>query len=394
MLMALTLSVGIAGQSVMAVEEANNEPLIKLDSKMIEQCVKDTALNWAEVVKPDIELTAGDVDSINIVDSDTPEYTVSFFNGNTPYGYAVVIFQDYDAIIKEANLNPGEEGLYENLVDTAADTENTSEKNLAVKDQIIEIAPTQYAVAARKKTESASKEKIYDNFGNVISSKKLATHQNYKDVRNIFIDKSNWTEKKYKVDKKSKIELKKFKDRSTLFSESKIEGITKKYCCVTQASTQIAYMQYLTSKSTKDLKDTYNKLWKYQNVKKTKTINHIDYGSATADNANKGLVKLAKDCGYSKTKEQKIQKNPSTDWIKEKLKNNKPILLLYGINVNGQRKGHAISVLGYMKAKKVASGRTWNYLEVYNSWDDTVKYLNYTTVDFMDCKAIHFDFKN
>lgn len=43
-----------------------------------------------------------------------------------------------------------------------------------------------------------------------------------------------------------------------------------------------------------------------------------------------------------------------------------------------------------MKAKKVSSGNTWNYLMVYDGWNDEPRYLNYSTVDFIDCKASYF----
>ncbi len=62
----------------------------------------------------------------------------------------------------------------------------------------------------------------------------------------------------------------------------------------------------------------------------------------------------------------------------------------YGINVNEKYSGHFISILGYMGAKKMSSGNTWNYLMVYNGWDNTVSYLNYTCVDFIDCEASYF----
>lgn len=41
----------------------------------------------------------------------------------------------------------------------------------------------------------------------------------------------------------------------------------------------------------------------------------------------------------------------------------------YGINVDGKQNGQKISVLGLIRAKKVLSGNTWNYLMVYNSWN-------------------------
>lgn len=80
-------------------------------------------------------------------------------------------------------------------------------------------------------------------------------------------------------------------------------------------------------------------------------------------------------------------------WVTDKLSRNYPILMTYGINVNGKRSGHVISILGYRKAKDVSAGKYYDYLQVYNSWDDTYAFINYSTVDFMDCKGTCFDLK-
>ena len=73
---------------------------------------------------------------------------------------------------------------------------------------------------------------------------------------------------------------------------------------------------------------------------------------------------------------------------------NKSILMAYTINVKNQETGktekssHGISILGYVRAKKVSSGKTYNYLMVYDGWNWMPTYLNYTTVDLVDCEAV------
>ena len=103
-------------------------------------------------------------------------------------------------------------------------------------------------------------------------------------------------------------------------------------------------------------------------------------------------MRLAKEKGYTNTTSAAIE-NPSVLWITDKLSRNYPILMMYGINVNGERSGHFISILGYRKAKDISNGKTYNYLQVYNSWDDTYAFLNYSTVDFTDCEAVCFNVK-
>lgn len=65
-------------------------------------------------------------------------------------------------------------------------------------------------------------------------------------------------------------------------------------------------------------------------------------------------------------------------------------LLFYGIIL---RLLTEISNLGHVKAKKVSSGNTYNYLMVYDGWRDYPVYINYSTVDFMDCDAACFTIK-
>lgn len=115
--------------------------------------------------------------------------------------------------------------------------------------------------------------------------------------------------------------------------------------------------------------------------------------SVTTYKAKKALEKLAKSKGYKSTTNWFTKNKPSVSWIKDNIQNNRSILMGYGINVGGKRSGHEISVLGLIRAKKVSSGNTWNYLMVYNSWNDYPVYINYSTVDFMDCDAAYFSVK-
>lgn len=390
----LTIILNLFCQTVSAYE---NKSIIKLNTETIIECVQNIALGWAKMVEPNIDLNLGSINKINIINSNDVEYTVSYFSGKLPYGYAVVIFQNNEAVIKEANLTPGQESIYTELVDTVIDVTDTSRSNLDISNQLIEISPTQYALSAKNNRQKGKTTKVYDIYGNIISSNDLvAESTKYSKADSIFISSDSWTNSKYKVDKSSKIILKKYTNRPKLFGEWDIENLTNKYCCVTQALLQIAYMEKLTNGSDSSIKTTYNKLWNYCKISETKKSKKntakykIQYGEGTLSNANNGFVKLAKEKGYSRTKTNSIKKNPSVSWIKDKLKHNRPILMFFGINVDGKRNGHAISILGYMKAKKVSSGKTWNYLMVYDSWSRSAYYLNYSTVDFMDCSAAYF----
>lgn len=225
MVLILSLAFNTVGQTAIAYNKTNsNTGLIKLDDKGIEKCVKDVALEWAETVKPDVDFTLGEFKEINVVDSNEPEYTVSYFSNALPYGYAVVVFQNNEAIVKEANINPGQEGIYTDLVDTVIDVTDTSRKKLDIDKQIVELAPMQYGVAAKRKSDRSKR--VYDNLGQVSSSKGLlVASTNYATTRSIFINKKNWTNKKYKVLEKTV--LNKYTKRNKLFSSTYIKNITK-----------------------------------------------------------------------------------------------------------------------------------------------------------------------
>ena len=186
--------------------------------------------------------------------------------------------------------------------------------------------------------------------------------------------------------------VKKYSARYTLKSEKYIEDITYKYACPVQALLQIAYMEGIIVYSPKEIQDTYNKLWNYCKITQYAEYRGIAFGEGTTTNAENGFLRFAKEAGYINT-DSAATNNPTVLWITDKLLRNYPVLMTYGINVNGSRSGHAISILGYREAKASSDGRTYDYLQVYNSLDDTCVFLNYSTVDFMDCRAICFDVK-
>lgn len=237
-----------------------------------------------------------------------------------------------------------------------------------------------------------------DNYGTEINNDdNSSSSTKYNDASSIYINDFIWNNSNnYKVNASSKIILSKYNNKKTLKLEQDVTSVTGKYACGVQALLQISYMEGLSSYSDKDVKATYSKLWNYCKItetsesKKNKDKNKVIYGSGYTADYSKGFVQFAQEKGFKGTQNNGVQNNPSVAWIKDKLKYNRPIIMGYGINVNGTRSGHAISILGYMSAKKVSSGNTYNYLMVYNSWDSEVSYINYTTVDFMDCNATYF----
>lgn len=67
--------------------------------------------------------------------------------------------------------------------------------------------------------------------------------------------------------------------------------------------------------------------------------------------------------------------------------------MVYEINTVDGKSAHAISVLGYVRATKVSSGNTWNYLMVYDGINDTPSFINYSCVDLNYCDITYFKMK-
>lgn len=367
---------------------------VKVDECNVEQLIVNATLDWLQLIEPDKNFCVGDIVEIEISEPNKLEYTASVFNDVIPYGYVVIDVLNDGAVVVESNVSLGREGLYASIVDEVVEKSGEKRRSLKIGDSITKIAPLQYGL---KYEDSKGNINLTDNYGNEIDDEeKIFTSTKYETAWAIYIDKKEWKPSKYKVNESEYITLKKYQERPMLLSEQYIEVRTKKYCCVVQAMLQIANMEKLVTYSTDDIVTAYNKLWNYAKItetaesKKNKSSNKVMYGQGTTKNAAKALIKLAKEKGYKGTEYKGMEKNPSVSWIKNKLEYNRSILMGYGINVGGKRSGHEISILGYMKAKKVSSGNTWDYLMVYNSWDSTVSYLNYSCVDFMDCQATYF----
>lgn len=399
-LMALVICVN--GVSVKAYADTDEVLLSSVTEADLEECIAITALDWANMIEPDLEFTADDITYI-VNESLEPEYAVSFFHNSTPYGYAVVTFQNGDACVKEGQLVEGKEGLRTEIVNEIEEDNVRSISGSEVSDALVEIAPLQYGVVT--KDENDQLETVHDNYGNEYdvedvdavsedTEELLYSSTKYDDVDSIFIKSANWIPSKYQV--KNEITLQKYKEVSRLLNQQTIIDWVGKYACAVQALTQIARMEKMCAVNDKeDTINTYNTLWKYTKTQETdeskKDTNkkHIR-GTTYLNNAAEGFVKFAQEKGYKNTTVKGMETNPSVSWLKDKLEYNRPILMGYGINVNNERSGHAISILGYRRATKVSSGNTYDYLMVYNGWDATPAYLNYSTVDMMDCEATYF----
>ena len=388
-ILSLLLVIVISFTSLHTTADAHENKLVKVNEDNIEELIVATALAWAEMIEPELEFTVSDIIRINSVYSNEIEYTASLFCEAVPYGYVVIGFDDNSVVVKEANISRRKEGLYTEIVDWIDENTDEPRKNLDIDETITKLSPLHYGLSYED-----SKGNIYitDNYGNDLSDEEelFCGTKKYVSSYEIYISNANWLPSKYLTDPSSMVILKKYSARYTLKSDEDIEKITYSYACVVQALLQIAYMEGLTTYSPEHIQDTYDKLWNYCKITQYEVnAKGIVFGEGTPTNAENGFLRFVKEAGYVNT-DSAATNNPTVLWITDKLLRNYPVFMAYGINVNGNRSGHVISILGYRKAKASSDGKTYDYLQVYNSWDNTCAFLNYSTVDFMDCRAICF----
>ena len=359
-----------------------------------EEILREAVL-WAKETT-DVRLQVGEVCPIKN-EAGKEEYAISYFSGAMPYGYIVLEKIDSEWVAKEFSISKGCEGIYTDLVDLVRQGK-TENGNVNVEPELYEIEPMQYGVRVKNKKENSST--VYDNYGNSYTQAGVYQSNGYDSAQAIFLKEENFNNnKKYQEEVNQRIILKKAKDSTTksgykLIDQHDCEGYAKKYACGVTAMAELCHIEGLLKlNNKKNFVVTYNTLWKYAKTKETKESKKdrennredIIYGDIV-----KGLKKFLKEKGYKNTVAN-TKSNPSTAWIKDKLLYNRPIIFSYGIKVNKKYSGHVINILGYKRAKKVSRGNTYNYLMVHDGWNsNSVKYINYTTVDFVDAQATYF----
>ena len=387
---------------IMAAEDVREN-----QQSYIEKIVIETAQNWAQIVDDRYDLYARDVIEVNDINSGCVDYAVTYYNDDIPYGYAIVTSVDGEATVKEASIGKGIEGLHEELSEIAYDVSDNTSEDMSIEEGIVELAPLQYAVVTKEKNKKGKK--LYDNYGNELpESEFYGCSEEYPSNGIIFISSENFKSTKYVIDQSTVLWNSKFAKRRDLLTENAIEAHTNSYACGPQSLLQIAHMEgiidyspcvygakgYTTDQinaAWKKVNMWYNQLWITTNTNKYKEENGIEYGKGNNIDAAKGFVKFAKGKGYNVI--YNIVDFPSVSQIRNALSKKSSILMQYAINVKGASSAHFISVLGQFKAKKVSSGNTYNYLAVYNGWNDSVSYLNYTCVDMEWCNMIVFNVK-
>ena len=373
-----------SGSNAKAIEDN----LIKVDEYNVNECVIIAALDWGEMMYPELKLEVGDIHKVNVAYSEEVEYAVSYFVGVVPYGYAVVCFKNGEAVVKEATVGKGREGLYTDLIDVVDENSEIASQNLNIEGNVIEMMPMKYCVVT---TNSENETVSYDNYGNKYLEELTGYADTYEKENSIFIKKDNWNSTNYQVSES--IVIDQFSGK-WVFGEGMAKTSTGRYACMVQAFYNIAHWEGIVGRLSSTMSTEYVKIWNMTQTYQIAASNPTDtviYGATNLYNGVDGFINYVHEKGYTGTEKKEICQSPSVSWLKDKLEYNRPILMVYTIELNsGAQSNHAIAVMGYKRAKKVSSNNVWNYLMVADGWSATETYLNYSTVDFKDCKATYF----
>lgn len=382
--------------SLSAVAQTNDD-VVEVNSKDVNYYISEAALEWADGMAPNIELSAGEIKELVDLSSDNVSYCVSFFHNSLPYGYAVVVNQDNDLLVSEGCIGANEDDIATKLADNIE--ENNEKKGIECEvstETIYRAAPLEYFAEVEKDDEVV----LENAYGDIYDPDSWGA-DSYNNGSSIFIEAKNWKNANYKVDASNSQYLQKFRTKSKLLPDEYTKNISKKYACAVQSLMQISYMEGIINYNTTDtstnhdvIKKTYKELWSKTYTKKiSENADSVIFGETHISFACSGFVNFAKEYGYKNTTYER-KSSPSTSWLKTQMKNNKPVLIQYKITLNdGSSVGHFVSLLGVVRATKVSSGKTYNYLKVYDGFNSRASYINYTTVDFKTCNAAAFNVK-
>ena len=375
---------------------ANEQDFVEVTEENVYEIVNSTIQSWVTFVEPGKELNVVDIKEVYNATTGEMEYTASLFDNVTPYGYVVVGVCDDEMVVLEANVDKGQEGLYTAAIEEIVEEEGRPRRNIEADETITKFGPMSYGVKykdknGRKKCKDKNGKSVEISDDSKEDNKSVAIR--YAKAQSIFIKNESWKSTKYEEIIKEK--LKCYLGKGLMIDSSTSKAYTGQYACGIQALAHIAYMWNMTSyRDRYKYKKTYNTLWEYC---KTEEYSVDDKGCSYGENYSeydlgKGFIKYARENGYPKAMRTHIN-SPSVSEIRENIKNNKPILMLYEIDTLKGESAHAISVVGYVRAKKISSGNTWNYLMVYDGWNSSVSYLNYTCVDLNYCDIVCFNMK-
>ncbi len=181
------------------------------------------------------------------------------------------------------------------------------------------------------------------------------------------------------------------------YAEKKVENCTGSYACAVVAlmncATPYCRSDWPSSYSSKWV-EYYNEMWRLAKTSIYNNANGIRYGSVKNSQIGPALVSFCSSRGVQLTYTE--NSNPTFDQFKATVNRSDLSIFTCGINVDGEREGHAMAVHGCAVIKQ-AGGRSSNInvLLVADGWADhentNAKYLNFAFARYTDTTGVFFD---
>lgn len=178
------------------------------------------------------------------------------------------------------------------------------------------------------------------------------------------------------------------------FSEEYIEGETKRYACAVSAMLNCAplYLPYGDFFGL-GIDHHYDTLWELSDTKPYDNPDGtpgVEYGSTVVDNIGPAFVEYCR--GHNSTVYYTQTDSPSFSKFKSTVDSINCAIFSCGINIDGDRHGHSMSVQGYMrmKPKGVPAGSYLDVLCVADGWNEAIRYLNPNYANYTDTNGVFF----
>lgn len=374
--------------NVLAASDNPTENMIKVT----DQVVEEIALNWAKAQGINVSLTVDNIVRIYDTDDQPVGYSVGYFNGDIPYGYAIIDFEA-PGFISEYNFEEQVPDMYTSILSEQSISRNSLEEN-----SLYELYPTEYYVEYSDFNEI----KYANNYGDIINSDEFELYdeqvKSYYEENPITID-SDSTRSPYYTDSDifiNSIPSSYFISESGRFNsfyccdESSSEYLTKRYACGVNALAGNARLVE-SDLYHQDFVSAYNKLWNLAGASVYKIENGIEYALTYTRNMGPAFLSYLRDEGIEATYVN--IDNPSYSQFKAVVNGRNPNVLCYGINLkdengNISRSGHVIVTEGYSLAS--LNGNYYYYLYIADGWKTYGRYLNLST-SFTDITLVKFD---
>lgn len=405
----------------------------------IEKVSKECAKSLAEKTEPDLNLEVKDVIPIYNVTDNIVGYSVSYFDGDTPYGYASFDFTT-EELITDFVIHENTESMYNVLTESFTEADTSVEINECT-DKLYATTGVDYAVSAKQNNKetfyynaSTYNEDDFENMLDYYEDNYLEFYDNTEYEDNFYSELADsnpeddyivqgkitdwfkkWLKKLFpsffdedyiaptaypnhsevfkEIDKlvgevSDPIMLPQYSKEKSLTSQETIMKTTSRYACGLVALTSICNQEDILVNG--NIQDTFNKLWDLTgtqaNIYETSEFygKQVDCSGTTIYNMAAGMRYYGSELGINIQASTKAR--PQFATFKSAVDNHNSSVLCYQIANEG---GHGVSIVGYANGN--IAEHNIDYLLAADGWyDDIPRYVLYNPALFESCTAITY----